>query len=147
MRGWTWNLGLTSAGGMSLWLTGMASALYACYINGGTTRYFHPNKRIKLMGCSAYFKGQWFQLEWTPEWSSSIMAKELVPILLSCGVWGPDLSRKSVCFQCDNSGVEAALSKGSAKEYNVMQLLRCLWFYVAHYDNYLHCSQSHPRDS
>ena len=89
-------------------------------------------------GCGAYFKGQWLQLEWPPEWSSAtIMAKELVPIILSCGVWGPDLSRKSVCFQCDNSGVVAALSKGSAKEGNVMQLLRCLWFYVAYYDIFI----------
>ena len=52
------------------------------------------------------------------------MAKELVPIVLSCMVWGPQMSRKSVLFQCDNTGV--VLKKGSTKEDRVMQLLRAL---------------------
>ena len=62
------------------------------------------------------------------------MAKELVPTVLSCAVWGPQMSRKSVLFQCDNTGVVAAIKKGSAKEDRVMQLLRALWFFVAHFD-------------
>ena len=54
------------------------------------------------------------------------MAKELVPIVLSCMVWGPQMSRKSVLFQCDNTGVVPAIKKGSTKEDRVMQLLRAL---------------------
>ena len=89
-------------------------------------------------GCGAYFNGKWLQLQWSADWlSSSIMAKEMAPILLSCAVWGPDLSRKSVCFQCDNSSVVAAVNKGSAKEPTVMHLLRSLWFFVAYYNIYL----------
>ena len=55
------------------------------------------------------------------------MAKELVPIILSTAVWGPQLHRSQVCYHCDNSSVVAALSKGSV----VMQLLHCLWFFIA----------------
>ena len=89
-------------------------------------------------GCGAYFNGKWFRWEWPSAWlPSTIMAKETVPVVSSCAVWGPDLSRKSVCFQCDNSSVVAALSKGSAKEQTVMHLLRCLWFFVAYYDIHL----------
>ena len=89
-------------------------------------------------GCGAYFSGKWFQLQWSSDWlSSTIMAKEMVPIMLSCAVWDPKLSRKSVCFQCDNSSVVAALTKGSAKELTVMHLLRSLWFFVAYYDIHL----------
>jgi predicted ATP-grasp superfamily ATP-dependent carboligase len=62
------------------------------------------------------------------------MAKELVLIVISCAVWGPLLSRKSVLFRCDNTGVVAAVKKGSAKEPLVMHLLRTLWFFVAHFD-------------
>ena len=62
------------------------------------------------------------------------MAKELIPILLSCAVWGPALSKRRVLFECDNSSVVAAINKGSSKEVNVMHLLRCLWFFVAYYD-------------
>ena len=41
-------------------------------------------------GCGASFARQWLQWQWPPQWSSiPIMAKELVPIVLSCAVWGP----------------------------------------------------------
>ena len=42
--------------------------------------------------------------------------------------------RKSVCFQCNNTGVVAAIKKGSAKGEVVMHLLRALWFFCAHFD-------------
>ena len=37
-------------------------------------------------------------------------------------------------FQCDNTGVGAAVQKGAAKDDLVMHLLHCLWFFMAHYD-------------
>ena len=83
-------------------------------------------------GCGAYFQGRWLQWQWPQEWlPSTIMAKELVPIVLSCAVWGPLLNRKTVLFQCDNTGVVAAVQKGSAKEATVSYLLRVLWFFTA----------------
>ena len=69
---------------------------------------------------------KWLQLESTvhnspqytsyptppPQWSTvHIMSKELLPIVLSCAVKGPLLARHKVLFQCDNSGVVAALQK------------------------------------
>ena len=62
------------------------------------------------------------------------MAKELVPIVISCAIWGPQLYRQQVLFQCDNTGVVAAVQKGAAKEPTVTQLLRVLWFFVAYYN-------------
>ena len=86
-------------------------------------------------GCGPLFEGRWLQLQWSPQWSEvHIMAKEILPIVLSCAVWSPILARRKVLFQCDNSSVVAALQKGSAKGNVVMHLLRCLWFFVAHYD-------------
>lgn len=86
-------------------------------------------------GCAGSVNSKWFQLQWSQEWiPKAIMAKELVPIVISCAVWGPLLSRKSVLFRCDNTGVVAAVKKGSAKEPLVMHLLRTLWFFVAHFD-------------
>ena len=86
-------------------------------------------------GCAAFCSGIWLQWEWPQEWYPiSIRAKELVPIFLSCAVWGPRMARKSICFQCDNTGVVAAIKKGSAKEEVVMHLLRALWFFCAHFD-------------
>ena len=91
-------------------------------------------------GCGAVFRDQWFQLPWEESWfKANIMAKELVPIILSTAVWGPQLHRSQVCYHCDNSSVVAALSKGSAHDRVVMQLLRCLWFFIAHYDIHIVC--------
>ena len=65
------------------------------------------------------------------------MAKELVPIVISCAVWGPELAKCVFCVQCDNSIVVAAIKKGAARDSTVIQLLRWLWFFVAHYDIHL----------
>ena len=62
------------------------------------------------------------------------MAKELVPIILRCGVWGPYLVRQCILFQCDNYSLVVAINKGSSKHPLVMHLLRCLWLFVALYD-------------
>ena len=86
-------------------------------------------------GCGGYLAGEWFQFAWDQEWiAETIMAKELVPIVISCAIWGPQLYRQQVLFQCDNTGVVAAVQKGSAKEPTVTQLLRVLWFFVAYYN-------------
>ena len=84
--------------------------------------------------CAVFCDGKWLQWKWPREWAHiAIMPKELVPIVLSCAVRGPSLSRKRVLFQCDNAGVVAAIRKGSAKEALVMHL-RSLWFFAAYFD-------------
>ena len=86
-------------------------------------------------GCGAWFAGLWFQYKWSDEWTSiGIMAKELVPILLSCVVWGSTISRKKVEFKCDNLALVEAINKGSSKDSMVMHLLRCLWFFTAYFN-------------
>ena len=81
-------------------------------------------------GCAGYFSGSWIQWQWPPEWSPiPIMAKELVPIVLCCTVWGPQMMRKVTLFQCDNMAVVAAVRKGSSKDPLVMRLLRSLCFF------------------
>ena len=63
-----------------------------------------------------------------------VMAKELVPIVLGCAVWGPLLAKRSTVFQCDNHGLVQAINKGSSRDLMVMHLLRCLWFFTAFFD-------------
>ena len=86
-------------------------------------------------GFGAVFSNRWVQLPWSPEWAIiNIMAKEMVPIVVSCAVWGPLLQHKSVEFHCDNLGLVAAINKGSSKDETVMHLIRCLWFFTAVFD-------------
>ena len=87
-------------------------------------------------GCAAFFEERWLQWQWPEEWRPiSIMAKEMVPIVLSCAVWGQQLAHKTVLFQCDNTGVVVVVKKGTAKEEVVMHLLHSLcFFFVVHFD-------------
>ena len=65
---------------------------------------------------------------------TSIMAKEMVPILLSCAVWSRMLSKRNIEFKCDNRSAVEAIRKGSSKDIMAMHLLRCLWFLTAIFD-------------
>ena len=62
------------------------------------------------------------------------MAKELVPIIFTCIVWGPHVSKHHINFQCDNANLVIAINKGSSKDKFVMQLLCSLSCFVAHFD-------------
>ena len=66
-----------------------------------------------------------------------IMAKELMPIICRCIVWGPKLAKKSILFQCDNLSLVTAINKGSCKDILVMQLLRILTLFVTHFDMHI----------
>ena len=86
-------------------------------------------------GCGAVFNHLWLQWKWPDTWAPrDIMAKELVPVVLSCAVWGPFMAKQSVLLQCDNLSLVTAINKGSAKPPIVMHLLRCLWFFCAYFD-------------
>ena len=104
-----------------------------------------PNYSIQtdasgVWGCASYWNGQWFQWAWPPEWTHlNIMVKELAPIVLSCAVWGRYLSGRRILFECDNSSVVSAVNKHYTREQNAMHLLRCLWFFVAHFDIDIKC--------
>jgi len=74
------------------------------------------------------------QLAWSSRWSQmDTMAKELLPIVLSCAVWGPVISGYGVEFKCDNQSVVDSINKGSSKELVTMHLSQCLWFFSAYF--------------
>ena len=86
-------------------------------------------------GCGSIWGSHWFQWPWPKEWKGiNIMAKELVPIVISCGVWGPHMAKHKVLLQCDNMSLVTAIKKGNAKEPVVMYLLCSLWFFKAFFD-------------
>ena len=86
-------------------------------------------------GCGAHFNGKWIQLPWSVDWAPiTIMAKELVPILLSYAVWNKILSKRKIEFTCDNCSVVEAVKKGSLKDIMAMHLLQCLWLLTAIFD-------------
>ena len=77
-------------------------------------------------------------MKWPVSWSSvHITVKELAPIVLAAAVWGKEWKGKTVRCRCDNAAVVAILRSNSSKHPLVMHLLRCLSFFVAHYQLYL----------
>lgn len=87
-------------------------------------------------GCGAFnsCSGEWFQLQWPVSWQgTNIAIKEMVPIILATAVWGSQWSRHRVHFLSDNMAVVAALSSRSARDPHLAHLLRCLFFWEAHY--------------
>ena len=67
-------------------------------------------------GCGAYYGSHWFQLCWDRRSEGlPIMAKELLPIVLACTVWGQEWARSCVCCLCDNQAVVACLSSRTSR--------------------------------
>ncbi len=84
-------------------------------------------------GCGAYQEDQWFQLQWQGTQLGSIAAKELVPILIAAAIWGRKWFGKAVLFRCDNQAVVAVLKSRYSRDADLMHMLRCLFFFEAHF--------------
>ena len=75
-------------------------------------------------GYASFWNGQW---AWPQERAPlNIMVKELIPFVLSCAVWGRQLSGCRVLVECDNSSVVSAVNKHYTREQKAMHHLRCL---------------------
>ena len=85
-------------------------------------------------GCGAYTsEGEWFQFRWPPAWASiHITVKELLPVVLSCAIWGRGWKGKTVKCLCDNAAVVAIINSGRSTDNRAMHLMRCLSFFLAH---------------
>jgi len=86
-------------------------------------------------GCVAFVQSLgWFKLQWPPAWLDfNIAVKELLPIVISAGVWGRHWSWGHICFHTDNIAVSALIKSGSSADPLTMHLIRCLCFYAAYF--------------
>ncbi len=84
-------------------------------------------------GCGAFLaSGEWFQCEWQGVWEDvHITAKELLPIVIACALWGADWRGKTVKCLCDNAAVVAIIRSGRSKHAVVMHLMRSLSLFAA----------------
>lgn len=94
----------------------------------------HANVRcLRSMGLwSLPTLGKWFQCEWKGAWSDvHITAKELLPIVIACVLWGSGWVGKTVLFQCDNAAMVAIIRLGSSRHPLCMHLMRSLSLFAA----------------
>ena len=87
-------------------------------------------------GCGAYFRRCWFSFSWIacPSWGDvPIAVKELLPIVVSCALWGQQMSSLHVRCRCDNAAVVAMINRHTSRHPVATHLLRCLFFICARY--------------
>ena len=88
-----------------------------------------------IWGCAAVLETEWSQWQWPQEWLNvGIVAKELAPNLFTCVTWGNELCHHNISFEYNNESIVAAIKKASPKDALVMHLLRCLRFFITHFD-------------
>jgi len=90
---------------------------------------------LETFGCGAFaFSHGWFQLRRPEEWYAvHITAKELVPIVIAAAVWGPQRTRKCVCFRSDNMAVVDLLKSCTSQDQLLTHMLHYLALYAAYY--------------
>ena len=82
--------------------------------------------------CGAWHRSHWFQMQWDQRAESlQIMAKELIPIVLSCAVCGPQWPNHRIQCLCNDQAVVAALYSRTCRESRSMHLLWVLAFVEA----------------
>ena len=90
-----------------------------------------PTDAFRTWGCAAVLGSRWQQWQWPSEWYEiGITANEHMPIIFTCIVWGPHLSKHNINFQCDN----ATFSLPLIRDKFVMHLVCSLSFFVVYFD-------------
>ena len=69
-------------------------------------------------GCGAYLGNKWFALPWSscPSWAEvHISVQELLPIVISCAIWGSDMTGRHIRCLCENAAVVVMINKHTSK--------------------------------
>ena len=96
----------------------------------------HLVRCLMLVGCGAYWHGQWFQVAWDsmPIARAGITPKEFFPILVAGVIWGHNWRGATVCAHCDNMALVEIIMNKKAKEILLCHQLRALFFISTFYD-------------
>ena len=108
-----------------------------CYI---PERYWITNEALELITdstgnallvCGAYFSCHWVQYRWPSSWQNTeiltdITFLELVPIVLSLIIWGPEFKDKKILLYIDKQALVSITNKRTSKSKRIMKLMRRL---------------------
>lgn len=92
-----------------------------------TSISLHMYTYASNMGFGAFVGTHWFAHERTPSWLDlHISVREMYPIILAIEFWEGEVKNKHIQFHCDNIAVVYAINKQTAKDPNLMKLVRRL---------------------
>ena len=85
--------------------------------------------------CGAVVPGvAYFRLPWPQQWDSvGITAKELLPLVITAGLWGQAWTGHHVLFHVDNMSVVRVVESLNARDPLLCNMLRCFYFYAAYF--------------
>ena len=77
--------------------------------------------------CAVVFGKDWFMVPFPVSWQKKNIAfLELYPIVLAVHVFSDMLSNSRICFHTDNEAISIVINKQSAKDSEIMKLVRPL---------------------
>lgn len=120
---------------VKMWLTFLDQFNGHCFF---PDRFWLENDHLQLftdssgnadLGCGAFFKGSFVQLQWPKSWQGSSILKnmsflEFIPVVLAMFIWGERLKNKKIIFRIDNLGLVSIVNKRCSKDKQIMQLMR-----------------------
>ena len=113
-----------------------AWALFVDHFNGKglivqhkfeTSQSLHMYTDASNLGFGGFLGTHWFYHGWTDSWLKlHISIREFYPIVLAVELWSQILRNKHVQFHCDNIAVVHCINKQTAKDVQLMALVRRL---------------------
>ena len=101
-----------------------------------TSETLHLFTDASGLGFGGIFGNKWFAEAWTDDRENfHISVKELFPITVAVELWGVDVANRKICFFSDNMAVVQVINKQTARDKDLMRLLRrlvaqCLTFNI-----------------
>jgi len=87
------------------------------------------------LGYGGCYGSSWFAGTWPATWAKySIAVRELYPIMAVIHTFGHKLRNTRILFNCDNQAIVTVINKQSAKDKNIMSLLRVLILSLLHHN-------------
>ncbi|CAG2220984.1 unnamed protein product [Mytilus edulis] len=92
-----------------------------------TSQSLHMYTDASNLGFGGFLGTHWFYHGWTDSWLKlHISIREFYPIVLAVELWSQILRNKHVQFHCDNIAVVHCINKQTAKDVQLMALVRRL---------------------
>lgn len=100
-----------------------------------TSEHLHLFTDASNIGFGAIFQNSWFCGRWhRTVLQCHISVRELFPIVLAVETWGSTFQNQCLCFHCDNISVVEVINKQTAKDAQLMILIRRLVLACLHYN-------------
>lgn len=114
---------------------GITYMLDETWLSNYDLQLFSDSSSLAENGCSGYFMGRRFFLQWPKEWENTDILKdmtylEIIPIALAIYLWNAELFKKRVLFHVDNIAVVTILNTKALQSACALNILRRIVYWT-----------------